>query len=171
MLKLKKNSGIFNQVKFCVSALNLKSDREYPKTLCVKNGVMTGCNGHKLFQWTACNFDDGFFEVIKNNKTEIWLNEKEEIIYPDIDSVFPEEEPEIKINDLVFGDCDNNVISHAIITRALPEDKERGRGLAINYEYLLPLNGKFDCFIYDFGKPIVFEGNEDRKALIMPVLI
>lgn len=170
MIELKKGNAMFDQVKFCVNALDTKSDRDFKKVLHIQDGVMNGTDGIRLHQWTECTIEDGKYRVFKNTKTIIMLLKDDEgILYPDISEIFPKEKqeqllPELPLN--TQNNIDLRIGSHAKILRLMKENR------AFNFIYLLDLDGIFDVYYYGSEKPIVFVNDKEQtKAAIMPARI
>jgi len=169
-IELKVNHATFNEVKFCVNALDLKSDKEYRTVIKIDKGVMTGTDNCRLHQWLECNYLDGYYKVFKNTKIMMILTEitGHEVDYPDLKPVFQEDKKHsLMFSNFIFeteGKENLRVLRHAIITRDML-DKNR----ALNFNYLDALDGVFDVYYYEKSSPIIFINKEKAiRAAIMP---
>ena len=171
-IELKIGRATFNEVKFCVSALDRKSDKEYRTVIKIDKGVMTGTDGYRLHQWLECNYLDGYYKVFKNTKIMMILTEitGHEVDYPDLKPVFQEDKKHsLMFSNFIFetvGKENLRVSRHAIITRDML-DVDR----ALYFNYLDALDGVFDVYYYERNSPIIFVNKEKAiRAAIMPVV-
>jgi len=140
--------------------------RAHIKHLHVKDGHIRGTNGDRMHMVKLpedSEFENGFYEVIKNNKAELILNyadsDTQEREYPCIESLLAIE------GNILPGEFDN-VDAYVRIIRTMPED------ICINYDYVKDIFCQGDAFDITVNPKqhcaVVFR-NEIKIAAIMPI--
>jgi len=171
MIKLTKNHPNFDGIKWVLGVTSLKGDvRNHIRYTYVKGGDFVKTDGGRLHKYKLKDeLGDGFYEVVKNIKSEVVINfveDQEGWQYLDYKELFNTEEHKIKLK----GVCSYNGTcykAYADVIRALDIN-------TLQYEYMRDIlsdDNSFNVFVKDDNSPIVFIGGEDREALLMPFKI
>ena len=171
-MELSKNGDYltFGKVSFCAKALTKCKDekRAHLKHLYVKDGEMAGTDGNRLHQAFDVDVPDGWYRVIKHNKSTVFIDPvqmDEYANYPDVNQVF-DQKGRYKEFYVDFADYTIDP-AYAKIIRAM--DKH----LILKHDYVSDLEGhEFDCLVFrsDSNRswaPVIFQ-NGDKRAAIMP---
>ncbi len=87
MLQIKKNDGIFNEVKFVAAAVskshNAGGGYDLRAIRSTGDGLLVGTDGYALHVWQDSPFPQGDYQIIQNNKSMIILDDFVNPSYPD----------------------------------------------------------------------------------------
>ena len=164
IIELIKKHPDFQSVSWVIGCMSkCKDEKRFHIThLKVKGNCFTATDGNRVHHYESPGGDytDGFYRVIKKNKSHIFLtsygtDEK----YPCTDDVLTP----AKVKPFTVYRADwNCFFAYASIVRKLDE-------AILNYNFiddLLNLRDAFDCYIKNDKSPVVFT-NQNKKAAIM----
>jgi len=165
MIKLEKKDIDFENARFCTIARGEKKrfDLHYLK---VEAGICTGIGNTRLHEAFVETLQDGFYEVVKCNKSLLWLDQVEgKVSWPSkegMEQVWPNLR---KCKYIPASSCRTReafLLYLASIIRALPESR------SIEPNYVEDLGPGFEVYVPVRGNfPICF-ANSDKWAAIMP---
>jgi len=125
----------------------------------IKNSIVTACDGKRIHSYQSKNkFADGFYKVIKYNKSHIFLKSE------GTDKTYPEFKDILKPADIQSFSIHEPTSGYAKIIRTLNK-------AILNYTFLCDLlttDNSFNCFIINDKAPIIFT-SKNKKAAIMPM--
>jgi len=182
IIEIKKNVNkwFFESIKFVTVALKrvFKDDeRFHTNHICIEDGNAIATDGCRLHLWSKCPFDEGYYRVIKNTKSELILlpiEDENKGWYPEWKDLIPSREPNNEF-DLLFN-LEESAKVIGLVNKAI--SKER----IIDYRFLLDIcevtDGDYYVSIFNNEDGITNElivirdkANNELLALIMPIKI
>jgi len=170
IIEFEKDDSVTSSIYWVSAALtkNKHDTRPHIKFVFSENGVFTATDGSRLHSYKPANqlffCKDGFYSVIKRNKTNVILKFEGNGEYPETESLLST--VGFKTFDEPFyaeiGYCSH---IYAKIVRAMKTG-------TIDYKLLegvFSTGDQFDCFIKDAKSQIIFK-NSEKTAAIMPML-
>jgi len=181
MIKFTKNNPEFESIKWVLQVNRKKDERKHTKYAYVKasgeDKFIVKTDGGRLHKYKLeIEMKEGFYEVIKNSQLEVilgYVEEQEELSYPDYENLFEIEGMEKKAEDVEMKwnkqlNEWNCYSDYAVIIRAMKNN-------TISYEYLRDVLSHNSCFDVHFkdseSQQIYKKDGSSREAVLMPYQI
>jgi len=94
MIKLTKKDRNFKSVYWLTEITKKNDQRDYLKTIKVESGVAVTTDNSRLHA-VVVNVPNGYYEINKRTKSEIVLNEVDEVTWPDWEHIFSDCRPDL----------------------------------------------------------------------------
>lgn len=175
MYKLSKQSEFFNDFKFVLAARSLDPIKPVFNHVFVDDDAIVCTDSRRLHMLTkdireTTGLDNGFYEVVKETKSQIWLD-KAEVAgdFPNYKQVIPD----IEKNDYLISEWEVQPItsnSRSISNFFTGFFKKFAKQIILNIDFLKPLNDHFSIYASEPMSPVLFV-NETKKAVLMPIQV
>lgn len=176
--EFKSREFMFANIRWVLKALSKNKEdlRPFKHNAYVKNGEFVVTDGIRIHKYTLPGnsaWKEGFYKIIKNNKSHIILQLDKELSdagYPDYKDLFKQEDITVKFDSCTINTGAPNPFDEMVsctFTKIIKSFDEN----TINYEFVKDiLSGEetFEISIKDHTSSVHFIF-EDRHAVIMPI--
>ena len=171
MIKLTKKDRNFKSVYWLTEITKKNDQRDHIKTIKVESGVAVKTDGHRLHA-VVVNVPDGYYEINKRTKSEIVLNEVDEVTWPDWEHIFSDCRPDLPTFSFYCGDDPGQETAKFFIDLAkATENTPFINGTFVSQTITGFLNNEVFVTATDSNHPVfIYDENYDRVAAIMPFL-